>query len=882
MRSITPLSAALAALLGGVASGPAFSQSQSTVNSDETLATVVVTGSNIKRDATDSPNPVQIIGREELQTSSKITVADVLRSVSANTGNATNETSNSGWAAGSAGIGLRGLSQKNTLVLLNGRRLANYGFPANGLSDTFVNLNALPMVAVERIDVLKDGASAVYGSDAVAGVVNIITRENFQGFEAGGSFGTTDEGGLDTRRARFIGGIGDKDSDGYNVLFSFEAYDRKRLDQDERDLTRSGIYTDLPGGRWNGWTAKGARFLVDGVSVPLLDAQGNCPEGMQLVPSSPIDGLPGDTCAINLAPYTTLIPATERYQGYINGTLRINDDIDAFGEVIYSKIRGASIFGSSPYFTLEGGRFALNAETGLAEAVPAILPANNPYNPFGVDTPIEYTFFDLGQSVKTNRSNAYRVVAGVRGRGERWDWEASAFTARSKEEETVSGGFANRWGLLAALADGTYNLHDPSSTPQSVIDSIRLSTLRPADSRLHGADFKITGNLFRLPAGAVGFAAGVEWRNEELVSRNPWQIDAGLQIRPAIAAVDGERRVTAAYAEVNIPIVSTLELQLAGRGDHYSDFGSAFSPKVSLRWQPLDVLALRAAASRGFRAPSLSENSASTNISYGSVVDPYDPDVPGSRQNPTFFTVGNSDLDPERTYSYNLGFVLTPWDGGSLSVDWYRIELDNLIGTNNTTTIVQNNQPGDVVRDERGKLIAVYNRYQNLSELTTSGFDVELRQRWWTQNLGEFGLSSVFTHVHDYRRPQTTGGPLVDYAGTNLGASFSLPRNKATTTLDWNIADFRTAVTWYHTGGYDQKASVAASSVQSRVDSYDQFDLYVGWSGLPNVTVYTKVENLFDELPPYDASFPGIRAPYDFTQYDLRGRAFLIGVDYQL
>src|SRR5690606_2480397 len=109
-------------------------------------------------------------------------------SVSANTGNATNETSNSGWAAGSAGIGLRGLSQKNTLVLLNGRRLANYGFPANGLSDTFVNLNALPMVAVERIDVLKDGASAVYGSDAVAGVVNIITRENFQGFEAGGSF----------------------------------------------------------------------------------------------------------------------------------------------------------------------------------------------------------------------------------------------------------------------------------------------------------------------------------------------------------------------------------------------------------------------------------------------------------------------------------------------------------------------------------------------------------------------------------------------------------------------------------------------------------------------------------------------------------------------
>jgi iron complex outermembrane receptor protein len=226
--------------------------------------------------------------------------------------------------------------------------------------------------------------------------------------------------------------------------------------------------------------------------------------------------------------------------------------------------------------------------------------------------------------------------------------------------------------------------------------------------------------------------------------------------------------------------------------------------------------------------------------------------------------------------------VLTPWQGGNLSVDWYRIDLDNLIGTDNTMTIVQNNRPGDVVRDARGKLVAVYNRYQNLSRLTTSGFDVELHQRWRTQSFGELGVSSVYTHVRDYRRPQTTGGPLVDYAGTNLGASFSLPADKATTTVDWNIGDFRTAATWYHTGSYDQKASAAASAVQSRVDAYEQFDLYAGWSGFQNLTVYTKVENLFDEQPPYDASFPGIRAPYDFTQYDLRGRTFLIGIDYRL
>lgn len=882
MRRATPISLAIAAVLGSTACGVALAQSSSaqSAGDDGTIATVVVTGSNIKRINVDGPNPVQIITQEELQASSKVTVADVLRSVSANTGNANNETSNSGWSAGSAGIGLRGLSQKNTLVLLNGRRLANYGFPNGGLSDTFVNLNALPLVAVERLDVLKDGASAVYGSDAVAGVVNIITRQNFQGFDADASWGSSDEGGMDTLRANFIGGIGDLDTDGYNILFSFDGYDRERLDQDERRLTRSGIYTDKAGGRWDGWTPKGARFLVGGDSVPFLDAQGNCPTGMELVPSGPLDGRAGDTCAINLVPYTTLIPGTERYQGFVNATVRINDNVEAFGEVLYSHIRGASIFGSSPYFTLEGGRFALNADTGLAEAVPNILPAGNPYNPYGVDTQIEYTFFDLGQSVKTNRSDAYRALAGVRGSLDRWDWEFSAFTAQSKEEEIVSGGFANRWGLFAALDDGSLNLHNPSATPASVLDSISLRTLRPAKSKLYGADFKFTGDLFSLPAGIVGFAAGIEWRTEELVSRNPWQIDAGLQIRPAIAAIDGKREVTAGYAEVNVPITSDLEVQLAARGDYYSDFGSAFSPKVSFRWQPLDVVGVRGAASRGFRAPSLSENSSSTNIGYGQVNDPYDPDVPGSRQSPTNFTVGNPNLDPERTRSFNFGFVLTPWASTSLSVDWYRIELDNLIGTNNVIAIVERNDPNDVIRDARGKLQSVYNRYQNLSELKTSGLDVELSHRWNTASFGDFGLTSAYTHVLEYRRPVTVGGPLVDYAGNNRGPA--LPKNKATTTLNWELGDFRTGLSWFHTGGYDQKARAAATAVQDRVDSYDQFDLYVGWAGLPSVTLYGKVENLFEELPPHDAAFPGIRAPYDFTQYDLRGRTYQIGFNYSL
>src|SRR5690606_9113266 len=156
---------------------------------------------------------------------------------------------------------------------------------------------------------------------------------------------------------------------------------------------------------------------------------GQCPEGMVLTASAPIDGLSGDTCAINLAPHTTLIPSTDRYQAYLFGTKRLTPQIEAFGEVLYSYVEGASLFGSSPFFTLEGGRFALNAETGLAEPVSNLPPANNPYKPYGVATPIEYTFFDLGRTLKTNESKSYRALAGVRGRHDRFDWEAAAFAS---------------------------------------------------------------------------------------------------------------------------------------------------------------------------------------------------------------------------------------------------------------------------------------------------------------------------------------------------------------------------------------------------------------------------------------------------------------------
>ncbi|MGK4576824.1 TonB-dependent receptor domain-containing protein, partial [Xanthomonas hortorum] len=185
----------------------------------------------------------------------------------------------------------------------------------------------------------------------------------------------------------------------------------------------------------------------------------------------------------------------------------------------------------------------------------------------------------------------------------------------------------------------------------------------------------------------------------------------------------------------------------------------------------------------------------------------------------------------------------------------------------------------DVLSKEIGVLVVVHILYQLGDGPPTSGVGLDFHPCCPTEAAGNFGLNTAYTHVRDYRRPTVVGGPLQDYAGSNLGPS--LPRNKATTTLDWNLGTVSAALTWYYTGGYDQKASAAASALQSRVDDYNQFDLYLAYTGIDTLTLYAKIENLADKQPPVDASFPGIRAPYDFTQYDLRGRYFTVGLDYR-
>lgn len=841
---------------------------------DKTLDAVVVTGSNIKRSDAAGPNPVQVVTREEIERTGKSTLTDVLRSLSANAGNSYDEQYTGSFSAGSASIGLRGLSPKNTLVLVNGYRVANFGFALN-TQDTFVDLNALPISAVERIEVLKDGASAVYGSDAIAGVVNIILRRNFQGIEVGGAVGGATRGGLDEQKANLLLGFGDLEQQGWNVLFGLDLLKRERLDADERAFTRSGDFRDKPGGRLAGWSTAGGNWLLNPRQPTPFSP---CPDGSVLRPYSDFGStLPGNACAFNAQPYKTLQPGAERIQASLSATFRLGERTELFADLLYSHNQADQIF-SAP-LTVGPGLRAYNPATGTLVDIPVALPVGHPNNPNGVPLPFEYTFFDLGPRLKDNTQVFYRALAGLRGQTERWDWEVAAETSQSLQREYVDN-FINRYAFQRILADGSYDFLDPSRTPAPLND-LRLQTKRPGYYRLDGISAKASTSFLKLPAGSIGFAWGAEFRRESLDARTSRQVLSGTELRPAINIVKGERKVSAAYAEFSVPLHQTLELQLAGRADHYDDFGNAFSPKVALRWQPLESLLLRGSFSRGFRAPSLPEIAPGQTISYGTVVDPYDPLSPGGSRGVTNVRTGNPDLDAERSKNFNIGAVWSPDADTSIGLDYYRIEQDNLIKPDNAQFIVNNPTqfPGRVIRDAQGRIQIITNQYSNQGELKTSGIDLDFSRTFRTASAGNFTLSGSWTHLLEFKQPLVAGQAPYDGAGNNrLGA---LPKNRGTTSLGWEAGDWESTLSLQYIAGYDQRVSTQASNpgLRDKVKPYHQLDLYVAYQGIPKTTLSLAVQNLTDKDPPFDPA--GGSNGFDITQYNLRGQFVSLGVKYR-
>ncbi|PHV13458.1 TonB-dependent receptor [Chitinimonas sp. BJB300] len=832
---------------------------------------IEVTGSRIKRISTETPSPLTIISRKEIEQSGKASVAEVLRSISANNANSYNETFSNSFAPGASGISLRGLGQKSTLVLLNGRRVANYGFAQN-LSDAFFDLNSIPASAIHNIEVLRDGASAVYGSDAIAGVVNIILRKDFQGLDSSFSAGTSTEGGLNEYRASATGGIGNINEDKYNILLSLDYLKRDSLKASERKFTKDQDFRQYPGGLY-AWSQNGGTYRI---SATQRQAFANCPNGSVKLPASNFDNpytnshLTGDVCAFNTAPMTELMPGTERVNAFARGTADVGFG-QAYGELLMSHTdTHQTMTPASITNTGVGTRY--NPATGGLTLDDLKLPVGHPNNPLATPARFGYAFQDVGPRSSNIVSDSYRVLGGLKGEFRGWDWDLAVGTSKSKAKNTQYNRI-NGVELVNAIANQSYDFYNANS--QAAIDKLRLNIVRESTSTVQFADFKISGELFELPAGPLGMAAGLDWRSEEMDDRPDAALSSGLVLAQGATRTQGKRHVSAGFVEFVAPLTKDLEMTLAGRSDKYSDFGSAFAPKIGLKWTPAKQVMFRGSYSEGFRAPTLAENAQSNSTFFVSVLDNNHPVA--TEKGKTFSIAGviasNPNLEAEKAKSYTFGMVVEPTNNFNATVDYYRIRQNKLVTSDDTQFVVDNETlpqyQNAVVRDPgTGNILYVVTSYRNLLFVETRGVDLTANWRSSATQFGRFSADFDGNYLLSYKKPPAEGQPIENYVGRGLSEG-TYPRFKATVGLGWEKGNWISKFKVNHIAGYKQEQATG----QDHVTSNTTLDWYGSYNFNKQLTASLSVQNVFDRTPPFDASFAsryGIGT--NFTLYDLRGR----------
>lgn len=860
--------AIITALSSGLINAPAMAET-STPSAAERIT---VTGSFIKRNQHEDATPLQIIDADAIAATGEVTLSDVLRSISVSTGNSFDEQYTSSFSAGSASVGLRGLSPKNTLVLVNGQRVANYGF-ALGTQDTFVDLNALPLSAIARIEVLKDGASSVYGSDAIAGVVNIILQDNVQQTSVKANYGAATQGSLDQFSASLLTGFGDVYDEGYQLTLSYSYLTRERLDASERDFSRDGDFRHLPGGRLTGWSTGGGNYLDDPQNPRPFET---CAGEAELRDRSDFTpGAEGQICAFNGQAYNTLQPKVERHQLSLQGKVQLADDWLGFSEVLYSNNRSSLIFGSP--LSIGAGLRAYDQETGTLVNIPVEFPVGHPANSGTEPLPFDYAFFDLGAREKANKQDFYRVVAGVRYEGLDWNASFQGVQSQSRQREYVQN-FVNRYTFEQVLADGSYDFLGGENSAD-VIDALRINTRRPGFYELQGLNFNASTIVSELAHGPLSVAFGADWRRESMDAGTSPEVLSGTELRPAINLIKGERDIVAGFVEVDLPVIADGTISAAARYDRYDDFGSAWSPKVAFHYLVADDWLVRAAWSRGFRAPSLPEIADSNTISYSSVIDPFDPIEPGVRRGFTQIRSGNSELEAERSTHVNAGIIWSPSHQVNIALDLFQIEQDGIIAADNAQFIVSNPDIyGDrIQRDAAGRLQIITNQYRNQGTRTTTGFDIDFSyQRELAE--GQLKLQSTWSHLLDYKQALVVGQEAINGAGNNLFGA--LPEWKGQTQVRWQRDAWQLGFNANYTSSYVQKVATSASNpgLDAKVEHFWDLGAQVVYHGLANTQVTLGVQNLLDQDPPFDPA--GGAYGYDMTQYNLRGRTINLGVSY--
>jgi iron complex outermembrane receptor protein len=926
---------------------------QSTLGGGQ-LSKVTVTGYIIPRIG-DGPQPVTTLDQDFISKQASQTVGDLLQRVPQSIGsfNPLATTGNS-FSPGTVAVGLRGLPFNATLVLVDGIRFPEAPlsiFTVNGGPISFVDLNSFPLSAVDRVEILKDGGSAIYGSDAVAGVINLVLKNDYKGTDLNYYYGISQRGDYQVDHVQFTSGLSQKFSETskLSIVASFDFYNQTPIESADRAYSAflehsrySSNYPDNP----QFFTPRGS----------FVDPSGNIfsvkpgTTGSNISTSDFNDGPPDSNFSVK---YQQIVPRETNY----GGTIGLNYDATSWLKLYDS------------FIIQRNEDFSVTPNQGYASSDGIVVPANNPFNPFGVPlqqsgAPATNSLPEFGPWVTDTTIRTLRNTAGLTAQLPH-DWYIDgSFTYGESDASKVVNNSIDRSKLQDAL-NGTlpgfagqffnpFNDESVSSPNKPLLDSIRTQQILDSRTDLVNWILKAGGTLYQLPAGALSVAGGLEYRSESLVQGNDINslnnnITAPDFPGPQLSA---RRYIRSAYGQVDLPILGgkwswpgarALEIIFSERYDDYSDFGSAAKPKIAISYKPIDDLIFRATYAEGFIAPSLSQLFGTSIFSVPTIVDP----VLGASYTTLEVTSNNPHLKPENSYGYYAGAVWTPgasdpqqswwgWANGFTAyVDWYQIELRNLIGQVSAQQIVdaEASSPGSIVRGPGGTVTQINSVLQNVGTLLTDGIDFGCsyitKEFAWGKLDAE--LNASFIYNYSLNQPigaKANGKP--EFRILDEEDSFGIPDFKLVASLFYSktlfgIDTFRTGLTLNYVDsehdiddnfkGTLPNATLDAPNYVHRIGSFTTVDWQISYlfgepttpSGLPgyskegkrllgekavspapegssngirkwlaNTTLIFGINNIGDVKPPYSSdSFEG----YDPSNSVPYGRLFYVQID---
>lgn len=890
---------ATAAASAALLAGPAQAQSGAPQR-------VEITGSAIKRIDGETALPVQVITRDEFTKLGATTAAEIVSRLAATASNLTDggSVATGGFRdqMGFNGANLRGLGVSSTLVLLNGRRMANFASPGDSAG---VDLNSIPAAAIERVEVLLDGASSLYGSDAIGGVMNFITRKDFNGIELAAALLKTTEGhGGDKRSATLSAGFGDLARDRFNVMgvldvqktTSLNAANRrfiKNLQIPERlpDLLSSASF---PGNMrlsdFQAETLASEGFSTNGKTVidpsnanfnPSAATGCNPPANLYLP-----DGIGGvDGCTFDYMRDIELYPESTKSSLFARGMLDLGAGHTLFAEL--SLARARTLYSGTPNrannIEMDVSLIPALAGTGLTA-----LAADDPERLVTVRTRLSEAGLRTSELVSTGQ----RMVLGTTGVFSGWDYEWGLNHSISKVSDRDHQGYLNEQMVLDGFANGTLNAFGPSSAAGlALYEAAQIrGEVRSAKGTMTSLDLKMSRPLMRLAGGDLALALGGELRRERQDYHQSQALADDLILGETSQGPDADfgksRRVSAVFGEISAPVSKQVELQAALRYEHYQVSGGKLSPKVGLRYMPSRELLMRASLGAGFRAPSMTDlYRPVTEGTSATLVDPVcmaaDPEATPTSCSDLWTTrsYSNPKLKPEKSRQFSLGVVFEPARDVSLSLDYWNIEKRDLISTLGVDVILANldKYSSLVIRDEDGVIDRIDLVKENRGAHKISGLDIGLAVSKIATTVGQIGARLNGTLTLSSKQQTGNGDPFVSNLGRFLNDGV-VQRWRHTLSVDWSRGAFSATVSNSFLSGYGDQ--VIVGKADRRVGAYSLWNLSGGWDVTPAFKLRAAVLNLFDKSPPFSQQAWFFLSGYDPSYTDTRGRSVQLSANY--